>query len=153
MLPAILNRNFRFPSPIPTRLLDQTASFGKSLARTWPTVFPAILIGFNLASRGHAPPEMPVFPIDFAYTSPSPPLHPNLLRPAGLSRWRRQRHNPPQHSAKQSSASDDSPPAAASSSGVFNQTAPGFAMAKGTRPEGVSITTFDISASPGISAS
>ncbi len=49
---------FRFYSPIPIRLLDQTASIGKALARSWPTVFPAAPGGVGFVVAGTQPSEM-----------------------------------------------------------------------------------------------
>ena len=122
-----LIRNFRFASPISTSGIRQPASLLKGLAQFWSTVPPAAPGGVGLASRGHATARNAVFPIDSADTSPSPPLHRNLLRPAGrLSGRHRQRHNSLQHAAKQPArqvALRQQQPVVA---GGFDQTTPGF---------------------------
>src|ERR1019366_4732415 len=56
------------------------------------------------ASRWHKTPETDAFPTEFSDTYPFAALsrHRNLLRSAGrLSRWRRQRRDPPQHACEE----------------------------------------------------
>ncbi len=53
---SILTRNFRFESPISTRLIDQMASVGKSLAWFWLSS-PSGAGRAQLTPRGHANPR------------------------------------------------------------------------------------------------
>ncbi len=95
---------FRFASPISTRVVDETASLGKVLARSWSTVFRRRREGPVSRLAPTQGPGMPFFQPD----SQTLPLLPDTLRHGNrlcltlyLSRWRRQRRDPPQHASEE----------------------------------------------------
>jgi hypothetical protein len=97
-----ISRNFRFDSPISTRLIDQTASFGKSLVWFWPTVAPAVPARLSLTSRPRTPrmrfsQSIPETLLPPPYVATKICCAPWTAYPAGTGSVA----NPPQHAAKE----------------------------------------------------
>jgi hypothetical protein len=70
---VVVNRDFLFDFPIPSRFMDRTAFLCKALADLVPQVFPVVRVGAGFAADEPPTAENAVFPIDSGDTSPCIP--------------------------------------------------------------------------------